>query len=425
MEKTLCLLGQNETVNQILREIAREFSGSLILKSEISDSEVKNLLDSERPAVLIDGRQSCEVSDPGKWRTPIPHLFAIGISNTSIPFGKPWNLFILIRHESLMSVFTPEGGEIPILTVSELARLIIRRQGVTWSKSLSSEALTIQTDAFKQASDLLAFTKAAYVFPDRNGNCSWFDPQTQTLLVTPRQVEKSACEPKDLIPAKYDPEKHILRYAGTQKPSIDTPVQATLYRALPDIRGFLHIHPAGGIFLPDAITDFPYPCGAQEEALTILACLRAHHITSPFMIELIHHGFLIGLEHEGATRLNMEWQCALSAYSKHLEEIGRPDLGKTLFLQPIMTGARIIGVFASEKSEGWSSCFLLNSERGRGYGRRILKALEKTHTTIRAHTRCEVADFYLKNSWKICARDSETLTLQPPQLDMSARQKEA
>lgn len=311
---------------------------------------------------------------------------------------------------------TPEGGQISFKSFKALASFISRRQQVTWTRSVrTADERLVDPEAHGHAATLLAFAQSANMFPDRNGNCSWRGSHPNTLTVTPRQVIKATCSANDLVSVKHDPVHRRLFYAGPLKASIDASVQATLYASLPAIHGLLHVHPQAGLFLADAVTSFPFPCGVQEEAAIVLEALQTQDKKAPFIVELIHHGYLIGLEAGGAERLSAEWQVATSVYLSHLERIGMERVAPMLRLQPIMADAHIVGVLATHRTEKWCACYVLRTKRGLRYGRRILDQLAKKGLHVKAHVKCEVIEFYRSHGWTIVAEDEETATFAPPQ----------
>lgn len=420
MEKIILLLDDCSAHTQMPEDLASALNGMATVHCVIGDEENRILaaIATESPGILIDGRMRCSETKPAAWRLRAQHLFAVGMSRGPVPYGEPWNLFAVFNGnpETRLQVYTPEGGEIGCGSLAAFAKFIWRRAHVTWTRSVRiDDGCLTDPDAHERAVGLLAFAQDAHLFTDKNGNCSWRGREADTLVVTPRQAVKADCLPNDLVIAKHDPARRTLEYASPRKPSIDASVQAALYAALPWICGLLHIHPQAGLILPDTTTDFPYPCGAQEEASAILHSLRhPDRKDAPFIVELVHHGYLIGVEDGGAHRLLEEWRHASIAYQSHLVSIGKQDLIRSLTLQPIMAEARIIGVLATDARKSWGSCYLLRSERGRGFGRRLLEPLARRRLNVRAHVRCGVSEFYQSHGWTVTEQDTEFTTLAPP-----------
>ncbi len=318
---------------------------------------------------------------------------------------------------------TPEGGEIPVpgargKSAGALADFILRRRAVRWTTSMKggdSPPIPDGHESRIQAEALIRFSREANLYGGTDGNLSWRVSEKGDLLVSPRQTQKALLAPGDLVYAESDPSTGRLVNHGARKSSIDSCVQAELYRRLPNTCGFLHIHADAGIVIPDATTSFPYPCGALEEADEVERHVAAGRKDSgAFAIELIHHGYLLGLECGGAGRLCREWQAAATAYRAHLEEIGHPEVLAELRLRPIFASANVIGVIATHVTEGWVSCFLLPERRKGGHGERVMEALDRRGVTVKAHGLCKVAPYYVSHGWLVTRRDGDTALLIPP-----------
>lgn len=320
-------------------------------------------------------------------------------------------------------IVTPEGGEISLRgfedeVKKELATFFHRRSHVQWTKSVCGGEVPSQTNEYEplgQLTLLLDVAHRAHLFNGTNGNMSWRGSQENTLHVSPRQVRKDEMKVSDFLLVQSRSDVRELVYFGSRKPSIDSSVQAELYRRLPHIHGFLHVHADAGIVFADAATTFPYPCGALEEADEVTRAIgETEHGDAPFCVELIHHGFLVGLERNGAERIAREWRRAVDAYHAHLYEIGQTtDAIASLVLQPIFVSASIAGVIATHREEKWVSCFLLPERRGGGNGRRLLEALRSRGVLVKAHDRCHVAEFYLSHGWSEVSREGQTTLLAP------------
>lgn len=79
----------------------------------------------------------------------------------------------------------------------------------------------------------------------------------------------------------------------------------------------LHFHYSNAcVVFPDFATSFPFPCGTREEAEEVLNSWKnwiygVQERANSFCVELVHHGYLIVLEKEGATRIWKEWEEAV------------------------------------------------------------------------------------------------------------------
>ena len=79
-----------------------------------------------------------------------------------------------------------------------------------------------------------------------------------------------------------------IKYLGTRKPSVDTPVQLELYKHLHEVNYMIH-GPNEILGAPE--TENYYPCGDMREVPEILKLIRS--IGKAGMINLKNHGFLI------------------------------------------------------------------------------------------------------------------------------------
>lgn len=322
-----------------------------------------------------------------------------------------------------VTLVTPEGGEIALTgskreTAWQIRDFILRRQRVRWTKSVSGGSSSAdgpgQHPNFGKIAGLNEFAKSARLFSGTDGNMSWRAPEQDSLMVSPRQRRKADLLADDFVFVRRGEGSEQIYY-GRHKPSIDSSVQAELYARLPAVFGLLHVHGDAGIVIPDAVTTFPYPCGALEEADEIIRVLADDKKAGGrFAVELVHHGFLIGLEETGVERLRSEWSNVRAAYHGHLREIGHQEMSATLELRPIFVSARIAGVLAWHPGEHWASSFLLPTYRGQGLGPRILEAMARRGLTVKAHDFCAVREYYLSHGWTIASRDGLTVLLAPP-----------
>lgn len=365
------------------------------------------------------------------------------------------NLCIAIDHAALhenehpILIVTPEGGAIdmtgtPDEVAEQLVAFVLRRYAVTWTRSTWQSGYFgvyehPQRMALANATDLLAFAQHAHLLTDStDGNISVrcdalrSAPEEAGLFTTPRQIAKDSLTASDLIPATVLSSEREVWYDTvdpSRKPSIDTAVHAWLYRHLPQLGALVHFHDT--LVLPTARTTFPYPCGTIEEAEEIArvltdAAMRGVYRGGAFTVELVHHGYLLGLTAEalsGTESVSAAWERAMHAYVDHLTEIGEGALAQqaqahrgTLQLQPIFRDPTIIGVFARETERGFSSCFLLPEYRGGGTGSDVLTMLDTRGVRIGAHDRCEVTRFYTERGWQPVGRDGAITLLDPPSL---------
>lgn len=127
-----------------------------------------------------------------------------------------------------------------------------------------------------------------------------FRGKDNIIYVSRRNVNKTDIEASSFVPTYLDENSSVMYY-GNNKPSVDTPVQLRLYKALPWVNYMLHAHcyvqPSPDI-KECAIytTSQPIPCGAVEEVEEILSTIRANDDISEenaprlIAVNLIGHG---------------------------------------------------------------------------------------------------------------------------------------
>jgi len=111
------------------------------------------------------------------------------------------------------------------------------------------------------------------------------------IFVSKRNIDKQFIELDNFVPVYLEDDK--LYYCGNEKPSVDTPVQVRLYKALPNINYMLHSH----CYIEDApFTTQAIPCGAIEETDEILKtideCYNNRNM-SVYRINLLGHGSIV------------------------------------------------------------------------------------------------------------------------------------
>lgn len=134
------------------------------------------------------------------------------------------------------------------------------------------------------------------------------------VLISRRNVDKTGISEKDFVVCHLNDDGNTV-YSGMNKPSVDTPVQLRLFKALPNIDYILHGH----CYVKDAImTDRAIPCGAVEEVNAVLTAIeRSNSAVNP----LDHDFYAVNLKGHG---------CLLMAGSekldlmKHVEFYTRP-----------------------------------------------------------------------------------------------------
>jgi 8-oxo-dGTP pyrophosphatase MutT (NUDIX family) len=312
----------------------------------------------------------------------------------------------LSREEHPLWLMTPEGGALrrtgsKAQVADGLVDFVLRRQQVRWHRSAELSGPPPADPARASAASLLQVAIAAGLLPGTDGNVSHRGSAPGTSWTTPRQVEKAQLGEPDLVLARVEPETRRVLWQGQAKPSIDTAVHARLYRRLPRLTALLHFHEA--LVLPTATTTFPYPCGTLEEAAEIEEALaqaawQGRWDGGDFAVELVDHGFLVGLEQP--ERLAAQWEKARSGHDEHLQQLGAQAPLQRL---PVFAGGEIVGVTARFEA-GWTgawSTWLEPSRRRQGLGDAVLDAVDRAGRHAVVDLRCEVLDYYLQRGWKL------------------------
>jgi GNAT superfamily N-acetyltransferase len=291
---------------------------------------------------------------------------------------------------------TAEGGAIDLKgTREEVARNLVKfvqkRSQVTWYKtSGEGEKPWLETPSAEDKekfADALCFAQETNLLYDTSGNISV--RSGDQLIVSPRQLDKSKIVPEQAAVARVYHAINSVYYRGEVKSSIDTAVSDSLYRKYPDIKYMLHFHTPWG--LAEATTTFPYPCGVKEETGEIESVL-GDEPRDEFAVELLHHGFLVGLSEGGIERLRSEWEENVSEFRKHLVAVKQQDALDTGKLKPVFAGVEIVGVVL-ERQEG-SAVYLGEKSRGKGVGKKIVEQLIQRQIPIQTIDDCGVVEFY-------------------------------
>lgn len=106
------------------------------------------------------------------------------------------------------------------------------------------------------------------------------------IFVSRRNIDKRAIDRDSFVVVKRE---LPVKYFGEYKPSVDTPIQISLYNHYPNIRYMLHSH----TYIEDApFTERIIPCGALEEAEEIIKIFPNSEGPS-FSVNLRGHGSLV------------------------------------------------------------------------------------------------------------------------------------
>jgi hypothetical protein len=121
-----------------------------------------------------------------------------------------------------------------------------------------------------------------------------FRGENDLIYVSRRNVDKRDLEVNSFVAARLNMgdmlngDCETVEYFGPVKPSVDTPIQLVLYRYYTRARYMLHSHTyvQGGVW-----TRSPIPCGAMEEAMTVMNVQRLPSSVN-FSVNLLGHGSL-------------------------------------------------------------------------------------------------------------------------------------
>lgn len=116
--------------------------------------------------------------------------------------------------------------------------------------------------------------------------------KSSSVFVSPRNSDKGALTPSDMVYAFYDEivEEKVI-YIGNRKPSVDTPTQLRIYDNCSEVNFMIHGH----AFIKGApYTNEYYLCGDVREADEVIEMINRGRFTEKYgCINLLNHGFLI------------------------------------------------------------------------------------------------------------------------------------
>ena len=109
------------------------------------------------------------------------------------------------------------------------------------------------------------------------------------IYVSRRNVDKRFIDRDAFVPVKLE-EDTTLYYYGDSKPSVDTPIQARLYKLLPNINYMIHAH----VYISGApFTKSMVPCGGLEEVEEVMNAIGDNTEEDFYAINLIGHGCIV------------------------------------------------------------------------------------------------------------------------------------
>ena len=117
--------------------------------------------------------------------------------------------------------------------------------------------------------------------------------QIGDIYMSTRNMPKDFIKPEDLVLTKL--ENDIVLYSGDKKPSVDAPIQLSLYSYYKNINYFIHGHANIKGF---GSTKMYYPCGDMREIDEIIDVFPDKD-TKLIILNLKNHGFLLGTEYYG------------------------------------------------------------------------------------------------------------------------------
>ncbi len=309
-------------------------------------------------------------------------------------------------------------------TVAEsIVDFAIEQADTTWATSLRVNG---PAEAVEPEARALRLAQRLGVFRGSEGNVAVFDHRA--TVVTPRAVDKRHVKPGDLVHAQLhrNEGRCVIGFMARegQKPSIDTHVYCLLGKRVGEPLVAIHFHD-GFVLRSDAVTRKSFPCGTAEQAGVILeAFARLHEARGSvvpkgrMMMELVAHGHTLFLarDGDGLAEIAREWRAALGAYRAHLVEMGQGHRARELRFAPLFDGARIVGVAATHKKDGWTSFFLIPEERGGGLGDRIVRLCNERDQRVGVHANCQAVAYYLQRGFQAVDETDGLTVLIPPSL---------
>jgi hypothetical protein len=133
------------------------------------------------------------------------------------------------------------------------------------------------------------------------------------IFVSQRNVDKRLIGRDSFVAVKAE---LPIRYIGSKKPSVDTPIQLKLYEFYPNVNFMIHSH----TYVKNApFTSKIIPCGALEEAEEI-ECLVPDKTSTDFSVNLKGHGSI-------ALASSPEFLKKIGYFSRDMPEV-HPDYSK-------------------------------------------------------------------------------------------------
>lgn len=231
-------------------------------------------------------------------------------SNLTIEFSNRDDKYYMRLFDPLGNIWY-EGFEIDKCCINMINRLIllkkITREATTKSEEMYKSNLNVNVPYKKEFLDIVkeyANVFASTMFQTKDtkrflGNASFRCPKGfpsfrngKYIFVSRRNVNKEFITINDFVPVYYENNK--LYYCGDFKPSVDSPIQVTLYSKLKNINFMIHSH----CYIKDApFTKNCMPCGAIEEIDEILNVIKDNYNNNfnktKYYINLKGHGSIM------------------------------------------------------------------------------------------------------------------------------------
>lgn len=324
-------------------------------------------------------------------------------------------------------VVTPEGGVVRLTgsksqVAFELVKLVLERSQCKWFRSVvESESGSIERKS--KGGSYLDFALMCGMIEGFDGNVSVSLPKSreaessrECLQVTPRSVDKSALKAEDMLPVSVDLSNHSVHLSSHIKASIDTGVHATIYKHHGYLEGMIHFHSEKVIAVPDLKTAIAAPCGTLEEAQEILRTLSKKRSApgNSFLMELIRHGYLLGLDEEGFEKIWKDWSSFLEGHNEHLDSLPKKYQLKRY---PVFYGSSLVGLVNYEiPEEKIASIWLSPRYRRQGIGEAVVSEVIKKKLLIKTHRDCGVLDYYTSRGFQVVSTHRDEFVLKPPSM---------
>lgn len=355
--------------------------------------------------------------------------------NLTVANFAPWgNNPDAMRKMRRLWLRRPDGGSMELYgsgrqTAMKLVDYILEQADVTWGRSVpytDEIAHPDRPDSYREsygfAQALLRFAQGSNLLHSRAGNVTVMtEADFAQAWVTPRGADKTSITAEDMcLASMHNGQDAVIDYASPKpgvKPSIDSRVYLMTSRMFP-FEATLHFHD-GWVLDSDAATKRDFACGTNKAAGELIAAITrsgAGGHNEPFMIELVRHGHTLFLNtQDDLDDIESRWTFVQRAYREHLEDVRMLDRLDEFQLAPIWDKARIVGVVARHKTEGWHSFFLHPDSRGSGMGSKLVNLIDERQVNVGVHRDCKVKDFYIDRAFEVLEeRESEELTIFGP-----------